>query len=77
MLEEMITELDDKVGLLINKNIQYKNEMERLRTLLDGVIDNSCVSQPSDNELFRELRPLAQSILAHIEKAGGGEQTYA
>jgi len=76
MLEEMIKELDEKVELLINKNIQYKNETERLRGLLDRAIDESFVSQSSNDDIYQELKPLAQSILAQVKKADG-EQTYA
>jgi len=76
MLDEMIKELDEKVELLINKNTLYKNETERLRGLLNSAIDENSVSQSSNDEIYKELKPLARSILAHVEKADG-EQTYA
>jgi len=84
MFEEIIKELDEKVELLINKNIQYKNETERLRSLLNSAIDESSASNHSIPDFLQELKPLAQNILLHVEKAdeskneaSDGEQDYA
>jgi hypothetical protein len=71
MLEEMIRELDEKVEFLIDKNIQYSHEIERLRLLLDEANSNSFVRQKSNETLLDELKPLAENILARIQKVNG------
>jgi regulator of replication initiation timing len=71
MIEEMIEELDRKVEFLIDKNVRYRHEIERLRGLLIDANNNNFASQKPNGTLFDELKPLAESILARIEKTYG------
>jgi len=67
MLEEMIKELDAKVEFLINKNIQYRSEIERLRLLLDEANSKFTPENSDDgNAILSELKPLAENILSKI-----------
>ncbi|MCL1945741.1 MAG: hypothetical protein FWF51_01115 [Chitinivibrionia bacterium] len=75
MVEEMIKELDKKVEFLINKNVQYTHEITRLRGLLDEANSKLFAAQNSTQKEngvnLDELKPLADSILARIEKTNG------
>jgi|TergutMp193P3_1026864.scaffolds.fasta_scaffold451285_1 hypothetical protein len=76
MFEEMVMELDSKVDLLINKNIQYCREIERLRCLLDEANSKYYTLERSDKTLSPELKPLSESaekVLMRIKNAGNGE----
>jgi hypothetical protein len=74
MLEEMIKELDAKVEFLIDKNIQYCREIERLRELLDEANSKVFVSGKSDKTFLDELKPVADRILARMEKIEKGNE---
>jgi regulator of replication initiation timing len=71
MVEEMIKELDKKVEFLINKNVQYTHEITRLRGLLDEANSKIFAAQKESGVNLDELKPLADSILARIEKTNG------
>ena len=76
MFEEMITELDSKVDLLIDKNIQYCREVERLQSLLDEANSKYYALEKSNKPLSSELKPLsdsAEKLFMHIKNACNGE----
>ena len=73
MVEELIKELDEKVEFLIDKNIRYIHETERLRGLLDSANSNLFASEKSNENILSELIPLTERILSRIEKQTGGE----
>jgi len=73
MLSEIIKELDQKVEYLINKNIQYSREIERLRVLLSEANSRAFASDNSDNAVLDELKPLAGRILSKIKTLDGEE----
>jgi hypothetical protein len=73
MFEKMIEELDKKVESLIDKNIWYAHEIERLNGLLDEANIRLSVHEKSNGNVLDELAPLAESILSRIEKQTGGE----
>ena len=73
MFEEMITELDSKVDALIDKNIQYCREIERLQRLLDEANSKCFALEKSNKTLPPELKISAQKVLAHIINADTGE----
>jgi len=72
MFEDMIKELDEKVEFLIEKNNKYRQEIERLRGLLDEANGKNYAPQQS-SALSDRLKPLldsAQNVLGHIKNAG-------
>jgi hypothetical protein len=78
MLYEMIRELDEKVELLIDKNNQYKRQIEMLQLLLDNANSNMFTGESDQtvetsenfgNEILGELKPLAEKILSKIKEA--------
>jgi len=73
MLNEMIKELDEKVEFLINKNIKYSREIERLRVLLNEANSKVFSAENSENVLLSELKPLAQNILSKLKNSDGDE----
>lgn len=73
MLDEMIKELDAKVEFLINKNIQYSREIERLRMLLDEANSRVFNAKNSESALLSELKPLAKNILSKLKNSDGEE----
>lgn len=73
MLDEIIKELDEKVEFLINRNIQYCREIERLRMLLDDANSKVFSAENSENVILSELKPLAQNILSKLKNSDGEE----
>ena len=65
MFEEIVKEIDAKVDLLIDKNIQYCQEIERLKCLLNEA--------NSRNDELAPLLKLAWKVLVHLNDADGEE----
>jgi hypothetical protein len=76
MFEEMVKELGVKVDLLIDKNIQYYREIERLRQLLDEANSANYNQKQSNVTSFDNLKPFlesAEKLLSHVKNVGEEE----
>ncbi|MDR0303485.1 MAG: hypothetical protein LBH98_01765 [Chitinispirillales bacterium] len=76
MFEEMVKELDEKVDLLIDKNVQYCREIKRLQCLLDEANSRNYLLEQTNKILSGELKPLfesAENVLSHMKNAGKEE----
>jgi FtsZ-binding cell division protein ZapB len=72
MLEDMIKELDEKVEFLMERNNIYRQEIERLRGMLDEINSKNYTPQQSNTLVFDKLKPLlesAENVLERIKNA--------